>query len=86
MNKAINYILSTETFEQQCVGNKGELQSTFLERHMMTIVIDQLLCNRSSFVHKCLNEIRNIYQHAGKCYDQQNFKDILDAAMGSTPE
>ena len=27
-----------------------------------------------------------IYQHAGKCDDQQNLKDILDAAMVSTPE
>ena len=26
------------------------------------------------------------YQHAGKCEDQQKFKDILDAAMESTPE
>ena len=25
-------------------------------------------------------------QHAGKCDDQQNLKDILDAAMVSTPE
>ena len=27
-----------------------------------------------------------IYQHAGKCDDQKNLKDILDAAMVSTPE
>ena len=27
-----------------------------------------------------------IYQHAGKCDDQQNLKDILDAAILSTPE
>ena len=33
-----------------------------------------------------MNNIKNIYQHAGKCYDQQNFKDILDAAMVSTKE
>ena len=26
------------------------------------------------------------YQHAGKCYDQQNLKDILDDVMVSTPE
>ena len=30
--------------------------------------------------------MKNIYQHAGKCDDQQNLKDILDAAMVSTPE
>ena len=29
---------------------------------------------------------QNIYQHAGKCDDQQNLKDIIDAAILSTPE
>ena len=29
---------------------------------------------------------KNIYQHAGKCDNQQNLKDILDADMVSTPE
>ena len=33
-----------------------------------------------------MNNIKEIYQHAGKCDDQQNFKDIIDAAMLSTPE
>ena len=33
-----------------------------------------------------MNNIKNIYQHAGKCGDQQNLKDVLDAAMVSTPE
>ena len=27
-----------------------------------------------------------IYQHAGKCYDQQNLKDIINSDMVSTPE
>ena len=53
---------------------------------MKTIVIDQLLYNRFSFEHKCLNNIKNIYQHARKCEDQQNLKYILDAAIVSTPE
>ena len=30
--------------------------------------------------------MKKIYQHAGKCDDQKNLKDILDAAMVSTPE
>ena len=30
--------------------------------------------------------IKNIYQHVGKCDDQQNLKDIIDAAILSTPE
>ena len=33
-----------------------------------------------------MNNIKKIYQHAGKCDDQQNLKDILYAAMMSTPE
>ena len=33
-----------------------------------------------------MNNIKNIYQHAGKCDYQQNLKDILEAALLSTPE
>ena len=33
-----------------------------------------------------MNNINKIYQHAGKCDDQQNFKYIIDAAILSTPE
>ena len=29
---------------------------------------------------------KKIYQHAGKCDEQQNLKDILDSDMVSTPE
>ena len=53
---------------------------------MKTIGIDQSLCNRSSFEHKFLNNIKKIYQHAGKCDNQQNRMDVLDADMVSTPE
>ena len=85
MNNYIDYIRSIDTFEQQCVVIKGMLQSLRLEDHMITIGIDQSLCNRSYFEHKCLNNIKKIYQHASKCDDQQNLKDILDADMVSTP-
>ena len=33
-----------------------------------------------------MNNIKKIYQHAGKCDDQKNLKDIIDAAILSTPE
>ena len=33
-----------------------------------------------------MNNIKNIYQHAGKRDDEQNIKNILDAVMVSTPE
>ena len=86
MNKAIGYILSIDTFEQQCVVIKGMLISPRLEDHMKTIGIDQSLSKRPSFEHTFLNNIKKIYQHEGKCDDQQNLKDILDAAMVSTLE
>ena len=65
---------------------KFVLQSLCLEDHMKTIGIDQSLINRPSVEHKCLNNIENIYQHAGKCYDQKNLKDIPDTDMFSTTE
>ena len=61
------------------------LQSSRLEDHINTIGIDQSLCTRSSFEYKYMNNIKKMYQHAGKCYNQQNLKDILDASMVSTP-
>ena len=62
------------------------LQSSHLEDHMKTIVIDQSLCTRSSFEHKGMNNIEKIYQHAGKCDDQNNLKGIIDATIVSTLE
>ena len=53
---------------------------------MKTIGIDKSLCTRSYFEHKCMNNIKYIYQHAGKYDDQQNTKDIFAADMVSTPE
>ena len=53
---------------------------------MDTIGIEQSAFARSSFEHRCMNNIKNLYQHAGKCDDQQNLKDIIDAAIISTPE
>ena len=62
------------------------LQSSRLEDHMKTIGIDQFSFARSSFEHRCMNNIKKIYQHAGKCDDKQNLKDIIDSAILSTPE
>ena len=62
------------------------LQSSRIDDHMKTIGIDQSSFARSSFEHRCMNNIKKIYQHAGKCDDQQNFKDIIDAAILSTIE
>ena len=62
------------------------LQSSRLEDHMNTIGVDQSLCTRSSFEHKFMKNIKKIYQHSGKCDDQQNLKYILDADIVSTLE
>ena len=62
------------------------LQSSHLEDNMNTIGIDQSSFARSSFEHRCMNNNKNIYQHAGKCDDQKNLKDIIDAAILSNPE
>ena len=53
---------------------------------MKAIGIYQSSFIKSSFEHRCMNNIKNIYQHTGKCDDQQNLKDIIDAAILSTPE
>ena len=53
---------------------------------MNTIGIDQSSFARSYFEHRCMNNIKNIYQHAGKCDYKQNLKDIIDYAILSTPE
>ena len=66
-------------FEQQCVVIKFVLKSSRLEDHTKNIGIDQSLCTRSYFVHKFIDNIKNIYLHADNCDDQQNIKDILDA-------
>ena len=62
------------------------LQSSRLEEHMKTISIDESSFTRSSFEHRCMNNIKKIYQHAGKCDAQQNLKDIIDAVILSTSE
>ena len=67
MTKVTYYILPIEKFEHQCAGLKGMLQSTHLKDHMKTIGIDKSVRNRSSFEQTCLNNIKEIYQHAVKC-------------------
>ena len=55
IKKVVDYILSIDTFEKQCVVVKGILQSPCLEDHMKTIDIYQSLSNRPSIKHKSLN-------------------------------
>ena len=53
MNKAIDYFLYIDTFEQQCVVIKGMIQSPRLEDQLKTTGIDQSLHNRAYFEQKC---------------------------------
>ena len=84
--KVIDSVLSIDTFEKQCVVLKGIIQSPRLKYHVQTIGIHQSLSNNAIYEHKCLENIKKVYKQAGKCDDQQQFKDILEAAMVSTPE
>ena len=73
----VYYVLSIDTFEQQCVVLKGMLQSPRLKYHVQTTVIDQYLSNNAIYEHKCLENIIKIYNQASKFDDQQKFKDII---------
>ena len=62
------------------------LQSPRLKYHIKTIGIDQLLSNSAIFENRCLQNIKKLYKHAGKCDNQQQFIDIIEATIVSTPE
>ena len=62
------------------------LQSLRLKYHVQTIGIHPSLSNNAIYEHKFLENIKKLYKQAGKCDDQQQFKDILEADMGSTPK
>ena len=62
------------------------LQSLRLKDHMETIEIDQSLRKRTLFEDICLININKLYQHAGRCNNQQQFKIILEAAIVSAIE
>ena len=53
---------------------------------MKNIVSDQYLSNNALFEHKFLKNIKKLYKSAGKCDDQKQFKDIIEATMFYTPE
>ena len=61
-------------------------QSPRLKYHVQTIGSHPSLSNNAIYEHKCLENIKRLYKQYGKCDDQQQFKEILEAAMVSTPE
>ena len=67
MTNVIDYVLSIDTFEQQCVVLKGMLQSPRIKYNVQTIGIDQSLSNNDLYEHKCLQNIKKLHKQAGKC-------------------
>ena len=86
MAKVIDSVISIDKFEQQCVVIKGMLQSPRLKDHVHTIGIHPSLSNNAVYEHKYIENIKRLYKQAGKCDYQQQFKDILEAAIVSTTE
>ena len=80
----IDSVLSVDTFEKKCVVFKGMLQSPRLKDPVKTIGIEQSLSSNALFQHRYLQNINKLYKHAGKCYNHQKFKCIIEAAMVST--
>ena len=62
------------------------LQSPRLKNLVNTIGIDPSLSNNAIYDDKYLENIKTLYKKVGKCDNQQQFKDILEAAMVSTIE
>ena len=62
------------------------LQSPRLKYHVQKIGIYKSLSNNDLYEHKCIENIKKLYRQGGKCDCQQQFKDIIEADMVSTPE
>ena len=86
MTNVVDSITLIDAFEQKCVVIKGVLESPRLKYHVNTIGINQSLSNNALLEHKCLQNIKKLYKHAVNYDNQQQLKDILEAAMVSTPE
>ena len=53
---------------------------------MVAIGVDQFLSNSDFYENKCLENIKKLYKYVGKYYDQQQYKDMIETEMVSTPE
>ena len=69
MTKVIDCVLSIHKFEQKFVVITCMLKSPRLKYHLKAIVIDQSLISSALFEHRCLQNSKKLYQHAGKCDD-----------------
>ena len=57
MTKVIDYVLSIDTFEQQCVVLIGMFQPPLLKYHVLTVGIDPSLSKNAIYGHKYLENI-----------------------------
>ena len=80
-----NELVSVTTRNNSKILLKVMLQSLGLKYHVHTIGIDQSLSNNALYEHKCLENNNKLYKQSGKCDNQQQFKDILEDNMVSTP-
>ena len=80
------YDILIDKYEQKCVVLKLVLQSPCIKDHVKTIGIDLSLNNNAIFEHKCSQNIKILYKYSGKCDNQQQLKDIIEATMVYTPE
>ena len=62
------------------------LKSLRFKYHVQNIGIDQSLSKNALYEHKCTENIKELYKYDGKCDDQKQFKDILEADMVSSTE
>ena len=53
---------------------------------MVTIGIGKSLRNSPLYKHIRLENIKKLYKWAGKCENQQQYKDIIEVEMVSNPE
>ena len=67
ITKMIDYVISIDKFEQQCVALKGMMQSPRMKDHVQTIGIDQSVSNNDLYGHKFLENIKKLYKHDHKC-------------------
>ena len=77
MTKVIDYVISINTFKQQCVVLKGMLESPRLKDQVQTIGIDQYLSNNAIYEHKCLENIKNYTNNLVSGMYRKNSKILL---------
>ena len=57
-----------------------------MKQYIVTIGVYLSLSNSVFYEHRCLENIKKLYEYDGKCKDQQQYKYIIETATVSTPE